>query len=69
MKILPVTDAVQDYCTDVAEQASKLGLRVEVDRGNERLGKQIRNAEQQRVPIILVVGMKEMESGTFKTAK
>lgn len=62
LKLLPVTDAVHEYCNDVARQASKLGIRVEVDRGSERLAKQIRNAEQQRVPIMAVVGMKEMES-------
>jgi len=37
-------------------------LRVEVDRGNERLGKQIRNAEKGRIPVMAVVGMKEMEA-------
>ena len=63
LKLLPVTDAVQDYCKDIAKKAARAGIRVEVDRGNERLAKQIRNAEQQRVPIMAVVGMKEMESG------
>jgi threonyl-tRNA synthetase len=62
LKLLPVTDAVNSYCVDVAKQAAKHGIRVEVDRGSERLAKQIRNAEQQRVPIMAVVGMKEMES-------
>ena len=62
VRLLPVTDAVHEYCDDVARRASKLGLRVEVDRGNERLGKQIRNAEQQRIPIMAVVGMKELET-------
>mgnify|MGYP000361128361 CR=1 FL=1 len=65
MKILPVTDGVKDYCAEVAAKANKMGLRVEIDRGNERLAKQIRNAEQQRVPIIVVVGEKEMEGGTL----
>jgi threonyl-tRNA synthetase len=65
LKLLPVTDAVQEYCQEVAKKARKAGIRIEVDRGNERLAKQIRNAEQQRVPIIAVVGMKEMESGTL----
>lgn len=65
IKLLPVTDGVRDYCQEVADKAKKMGLRVEIDRGNERLGKQIRNAEQQRVPIIVVVGEKEMESGTL----
>jgi threonyl-tRNA synthetase len=65
MKLLPVTDKVHDYCADVATKARKLGIRVEVDRGNERLAKQIRNAEQQKVPLIVVVGEKEMESNTL----
>jgi threonyl-tRNA synthetase len=65
LRLLPVTDAVQDYCHEVAKKAKKMGLRVEVDRGNERLAKQIRNAEQQRVPLMAVVGMKEMEAGTL----
>ena len=63
LKLLPVTDAVQDYCQEIAKKAARAGIRVEVDRGNERLAKQIRNAEQQRIPIMAVVGMKEMESG------
>lgn len=63
LKLLPVTDAVQDYCHEIAAKAKKAGIRVEVDRGNERLAKQIRNAEQQRVPVMAVVGMKEMETG------
>jgi threonyl-tRNA synthetase len=63
MRLLPVTDAAQDYCQEIARKAKKAGIRVEVDRGNERLAKQIRNAEQQRIPIMAVVGAKEMETG------
>ena len=65
IKLLPVTDAVQDYCRDFQKKATKLGIRVEVDRGSDRLAKQIRNAEQARIPILAVVGVKEMESGTL----
>jgi threonyl-tRNA synthetase len=63
MRLLPVTDAVQDYCQEIASKAAKLGLRVEVDRGNERLAKQIRNAQQARVPVMAVIGMNELETG------
>lgn len=63
MRLLPVTDAVRDYCYEIAAKAKKAGLRIEIDPGTERLAKQIRNAEKQRVPIMAVVGMKEMESG------
>lgn len=65
LKLLPVTDGVYDYCADVAKKAQKMGIRIEVDRGNERLAKQIRNAEQQRIPIMAVVGMKEMENNSL----
>lgn len=65
LKLLPVTDAVADYCDEVRFKAKKMGLRVEVDRGNDRLAKQIRNAEQERVPIMAVIGVKEMESNTL----
>lgn len=63
MRLLPVTDAVRDYCYDVAEKAKKAGLRIAVDPGMDRLAKQIRNAEQQRVPIMAVVGTREMQYG------
>lgn len=65
MRLLPVTDAVYDYCKEVQAKAQKMGLRVEVDRGNERLAKQIRNAEKGRIPVMSVVGMKELEEGTL----
>jgi threonyl-tRNA synthetase len=66
LKILPVTDSVVEYCHDISDIANKeYQIRVDVDRGNERLAKQIRNAEQQRIPLIGVVGMKEMETNTI----
>lgn len=65
LKLLPVTDAVMPFCAEVAKKAAKMGIRVKVDRGNERLAKQIRNAEKGRVPIMAVVGMKEMENSSL----
>lgn len=62
LKLLPVTDAVIDYCHEIAAKGKKLGLRIEVDPGRERLAKQIRNAEKGRIPVMAVVGMKEMET-------
>ena len=65
LKLLPVTDSVFEYCKDIAKQAQQMGIRVEVDRGSERLAKQVRNAEQQRVPILAVIGAAEMEANTL----
>jgi threonyl-tRNA synthetase len=66
LRLLPVTDAAQDYCHSVARDLQRTyHVRVEVDRGNERLSKQIRNAEQQRIPLMAVVGVQEVESQTL----
>jgi len=62
LRLLPVSDVHLDYCMSVKQRALKMGIRVEVDRGADRLAKQIRNAEKQRIPIMAVVGDKEVES-------
>jgi len=49
----------------VADQMRLLGIRVEVDNSGERLGKMIRNAEKDKVPVMAVVGAKELESSTL----
>ncbi len=63
LRLLPVTDEARGFCADVAAKAKRRGLRCEVDPGKDRLNKQIRNAEQQRVPLMCVVGEKETSTG------
>lgn len=52
-----------DFVSKLKDEAVKNGLRVGVDNNNESVGKKIRNAEKQRIPYMLVVGVKEVESG------
>ncbi|CAN0388415.1 unnamed protein product [Ectocarpus sp. 12 AP-2014] len=49
----------------VQSKFKKAGLRVKVDRGSERLAKQIRTAEKERIPVMSVVGEKEVAAGTL----
>jgi threonyl-tRNA synthetase len=49
------------YCNEVASELKSRGFRVEVCHG-ERLPKLIRNAETQKVPLMAVVGPKEVEA-------
>ena len=63
LRLLPVTDEAREYCKAVMAKAKKRGLRCEVDPGKDRLNKQIRNAEQQRVPLMCVVGEQETSTG------
>lgn len=64
VKILPISDAHNEYANTVKEQLEKEGIRVEVDDRNEKIGYKIREAQVQKVPYMLVVGEKEMESKT-----
>jgi len=64
VKILPITDRVHDYASEVGAKLEALGIRTEVDLRNEKLGYKIREAQLEKVPYKLVVGDKEAEDGT-----
>lgn len=57
------SETIVSFATDVAGQAQDLGLRAVVDNDNESVGKKIRNAELAKVPYVLVIGPKEVETG------
>jgi threonyl-tRNA synthetase len=46
---------------DLAAKAAALGVRVEIDDSNESVGKKIRNAEEMKVPYMVVIGNKELQ--------
>ncbi|MDA1190891.1 MAG: threonine--tRNA ligase, partial [Candidatus Poribacteria bacterium] len=60
--ILTITDDQQEYALDVEKQLKDAGLRVESDLRGEKLGLKIREAQLAKVPYMLVVGNKEVES-------
>lgn len=65
IRLLPVTEEQVPFIQQVAQQMRLVGVRVEVDRSGERLGKMIRNAEKEKIPVMAVVGAKEMEANTL----
>jgi threonyl-tRNA synthetase len=65
VRLLPVGEAQWDYVEAITEQMQSLGIRAQVDKSNERLGKQIRNAQTQKIPIMAVVGAQEVENNTL----
>lgn len=63
--VIPVSEEkFGAYAAEVKEKLIAAGVRVEVDATAEGLGKRIRNADKQKIPYMLVVGEKEMESQT-----
>jgi threonyl-tRNA synthetase len=65
MRLLTVSDDQLPFAQKVAADFVAKGLRVEVDAGSDRLGKKIRNAEKAKIPVMAVIGAKEMESNSL----
>jgi len=65
IRLLPVTEEVLPFCREVVMQLQLQGIRAELDLSGERLGKLIRNAEKEKIPVMAVVGLKEAESQTL----
>jgi threonyl-tRNA synthetase len=61
--VLPITDRINDYAGQVAQQLRDGGLRVEVNVRNDKIGAKIRDAQMQKIPFMLVLGDREMEEG------
>ena len=53
---IPVAEAFNDYLDLVSSKLSALGIRVEVDKSDDRMQKKIRKAQQQKVPFMLIAG-------------
>jgi threonyl-tRNA synthetase len=61
--VLNITDRQAEYAANLVDSLRKQGFRVESDLRNEKIGYKIREHTMQRIPYLLVVGDKEMESG------
>ncbi len=68
-RVIPVSVKHEEYAMNVCEDLKDKGFRVELEDRNETLGKKIRFAETDKVPYILVVGDKEVESKTVAVRK
>ena len=64
VRVMPITDKHYEYAKKLSDEMFKLGLRVYLDDRNEKIGYQIREAQLQKVPYMLVIGDKEVEDGT-----
>ena len=65
VKFLPISDKHLEYAKELRKKFKKLGIRVEVDESNEKIGYKIRKAQMEKVPYMAIIGDKEMESQTL----
>ncbi len=63
--ILPISEKFNDYAKTVLKFLNNSDIRTLIDDRNEKIGKKIRDNELKRIPYLLVIGEKEVESGTI----
>ncbi|SHE39168.1 threonine--tRNA ligase [Clostridium fallax] len=59
VKVLPISDKFNSYSEEVVKKLKSNGIRTEIDDRNEKIGYKIREARNERVPYIIVIGEKE----------
>ncbi|MEO0533559.1 MAG: threonine--tRNA ligase [Cyanobacteria bacterium P01_A01_bin.123] len=64
-RLLPVTEEQVGFVQQVIDRLHNHGVRAEFDTSGDRLGKMIRNAEKAKIPVMAVVGAKELEANTL----
>jgi threonyl-tRNA synthetase len=65
VRLIPISDKFMDKAEELAKQIASHCIRVDIDDNASTLQKKIREAEQEWVPYIIVIGEKEIESGTL----
>lgn len=69
VKVLPITDAHNDYGQSVVERLKKAGIRASLDDRSEKVGAKIRDAEMYKIPYMFVIGGREAEAGQVAIRK
>ena len=65
VKVLPISDSFMEYGHEVIDKLRKYGIRCEIDNRNEKIGYKIREARNERVPYMIIVGEKEKNHGNI----
>jgi threonyl-tRNA synthetase len=62
VKVLSISEDYTDYANHVASKLKDIGLRVETDHRAEKIGSKIRDAEESKIPYMVIVGSDEQEA-------
>ena len=69
VKIIPINDSHMEYAEEIYQSLFRQGIRVAVDRRNERLNFKIREAQVTQVPYMIVIGDNEVSNKTLSPRK
>ncbi|MDD3998607.1 MAG: threonine--tRNA ligase [Candidatus Shapirobacteria bacterium] len=63
-KIIPITDAQHQYANKILSELKEQGIRAEIDDRSEKMQAKIRDAQMKKVPYMLIIGNREVESNS-----
>ena len=63
VRVLPISDKYADYAEKIRASLAKEGVDVTADQRSEKIGFKIREAQNKKIPYMLIVGAKEEEDG------
>ena len=69
MAIIPISNKFNDYAQSVYDKLRDEKIRVNIDLRNEKMGAKIRNAELSKIPIMIIIGEKEVEAQTLSVRR
>ena len=69
VKSIAISDDFNDYAEECTQKLRKLGVRVESDTRSEKVGSKIREAENKKIPYMLIVGEREQQNRTVSVRR
>ncbi len=69
VQVIPITERQHAYAREIFEQLRQAGIRAELDVRSEKVGYKIREAEVQKIPYMVIIGDKEVESGKISVRR
>ena len=67
--IIPIAERHYAYANEVSDRLKAAGFRVKMDDRNEKMGKRIRESEMQKIPVMLILGDKDIENQTVSVRR
>lgn len=68
-RVLSISDDYVDYATSVEDELKKIGIRVESDHRSIKIGPKIRDAENEKIPYMIIVGSDEEKNRTVSVRR
>ena len=63
VRAIPVAEAFNSYLEKIVSDMRKLGIRAEIDASDDRMQKKIRNAQNEKIPFMMIAGEEDVKSG------